>query len=65
MCKVIRLMLESSDPFHRALNLVNPITDVPLQRSIAVRVPGRGGGSGLEARLEVTVRRVVTILMVT
>jgi hypothetical protein len=30
--------LESSDPFHRALSLVNPITDVPLQRSVRVRV---------------------------
>jgi hypothetical protein len=31
------------------LSLVNLITDVPLQRSIPVRVPGRGGGFGLEA----------------
>jgi hypothetical protein len=23
-------MLESSDPFHHALSLVNPITDVPI-----------------------------------
>jgi hypothetical protein len=30
MCKVIHPMLESPDPFHRALSLVNPITDVPL-----------------------------------
>jgi hypothetical protein len=30
MCKVIHLSLESSDPFHYALSLVNPITDVPL-----------------------------------
>jgi hypothetical protein len=30
MCKVIHPMHESSDPFHRALSLVNPITDVPL-----------------------------------
>jgi hypothetical protein len=30
MCKVIHSMHESSDPFHRALSLVNPITDVPL-----------------------------------
>jgi hypothetical protein len=59
-------MLESSDPFHHALSLVNPTTDVPLQRSVAVRVPGRDGGSGLEARLGVTVRGVVTTtLMVT
>jgi hypothetical protein len=27
MCKFIHLTLESSDPFHRALSLVNPITD--------------------------------------
>jgi hypothetical protein len=53
-------MLELSDPFHQALSLVNPITDVPPQRSIAVRVPSRGEGSGLEARLRVTVRGVVT-----
>jgi hypothetical protein len=43
-------MLESSDPFHHALSLVNPITNVPLQRSVPVRVPGRGEGSGSEAR---------------
>jgi hypothetical protein len=60
MCKVIHLMLESSDPFHCALSLVNTITNVPLQRGIQVRVPGRGGGSGLEARLGVTMRGVVT-----
>jgi hypothetical protein len=65
MCKVIHPSLESSNPFHRVLSLVNPITDVPLQRSIPVRVPGRGGGSGLEARLRVTVRGVVATLMVT
>jgi hypothetical protein len=59
-------MLELSDPFHRARSLVNPITDVPLQRSIAVRVPSRGGGFGSEAKLGVTVRGVVaTTLMVT
>jgi hypothetical protein len=46
VCKVIHTSLESSDPFHRALSLVNPITDVPLQRSIPVRVPSRGGVSG-------------------
>jgi hypothetical protein len=63
MCKVIHPSLESSDPFHRALGLVNPITDVPLQRSILVRVPGRGGCSGSEARLRVTVRRIVTITL--
>jgi hypothetical protein len=66
VCKVIHLMLESSDPFHRVLNLVNPITDVPLQRGIPVRVPGRGGCTGSEARLGVTMRGVVTTtLMVT
>jgi hypothetical protein len=66
MCKVIHPSLESFDPFHHALSLVNPITDVPLQRSITVRVPGRGGGSGTEARLGITVRGVVTTtLMVT
>jgi hypothetical protein len=66
MCKVIHSMLESFDPFHRALSLVDPITDIPLQRSVPVRVPSRGGGSGSEARLEVTMRGVVTTtLMVT
>jgi hypothetical protein len=66
MCKVIHLMLKLSDPFHRVLSLVNRISDVALQRSVAVRVPGRGGGSGLDARLGVTVRGVVTTtLMVT
>jgi hypothetical protein len=50
----------------RTISLVNPITDVPLQRGVPVRVPGRGGGSGLEARLGVTVRGVVTTtIMVT
>jgi hypothetical protein len=59
-------MLESFDSFHRLLSLVNPITDVPLRRSIPVRIPSRGGGSGSEVRLEVTVRRVVTTtLMIT
>jgi hypothetical protein len=59
-------MLKSSDPFHCALSLVNPITDVPLQRGVPVRVPGRGGGSSSEARLRVTGRGVVTTtLMVT
>jgi hypothetical protein len=58
--------LESSDPFHRALSLVNPRTDVPLQRTVPVKVPSRGGGSDSEARLRVTVRGVVTTtLMVT
>jgi hypothetical protein len=66
MCKVMHSSLESTDPFHRALSLVNPITDIPLQRSVPVRVPGRGGGSSSEARLEVTVRGIVTTtLMVT
>jgi hypothetical protein len=59
-------MLESFDPFHHVLNLVSPITDIPLQRSIPIRVPSRGRGSGSEARLRVTVRGVVTTtLMVT
>jgi hypothetical protein len=60
VCKVIHLMLESSDSFHRAISLVNPITDVPLQRGVPVGVLGRGGGSGSEARLGVTMRGVVT-----
>jgi hypothetical protein len=64
--KAIHLSLKLSDPFHRALILVNSVTDVPLQRSVPVRVPGRGGGSSSEARLGVTVRGVVTTtLMVT
>jgi hypothetical protein len=59
-------MLESSDPFHHTLSLVNSITDVSLQRSIPVRIPARGEGSGSEARLRLTVRGVVTTtLMVT
>jgi hypothetical protein len=59
-------MLESSDPFHRVLRLVNPITDISLQRDVPVRVPGRGGGSDSKARLWVTARGVVTTtLMVT
>jgi hypothetical protein len=66
VCKVIYLLLESSNPFHYALNLVNPITDVPLQRSVPVRVRGSAGGSDSEARLGVIVRGVVTTtLMVT
>jgi hypothetical protein len=40
MCEVIHLVLESSNPFHRMLSLVNPITDVPQQRRIPTRVPG-------------------------
>jgi hypothetical protein len=58
--EVVHLMLESSDPFHRALLLVNPITDIPRQRGVPVRVPSRGGGSGLKVRLGVTMRGVVT-----
>jgi hypothetical protein len=66
VCKVIHPSLESSNPFHRTLSLVNPIIDIPLQRSVLVRVPNREGGSGSEARLEVTVRGVITTtLMVT
>jgi hypothetical protein len=66
VCKVIYPSLESSNPFHRTLSLVNPITDVPLQSSIPVRVLGRGRGFGSKARLGVTVRGVVAItLMVT
>jgi hypothetical protein len=66
MGKVIHLSIESFDPSHRMLSLVNPITDIPLQRSVPVRVPSRGGGSGSEARLGVTVRGIVTTtLMVT
>jgi hypothetical protein len=62
----IYLSFKSSDPFHRALSLVSPITSVPHQRSIPVRVPNRGGDSGSEARHGVTVRGVVTTtLMVT
>jgi hypothetical protein len=55
VCKVIYPSLESSDPFHYALSLVNPITDVPLQRSVLVRVAGRGGGFNSKAMLGVTV----------
>jgi hypothetical protein len=66
MCKVIHSLLKLSDPFHHALSLVNPITDIPLQRSIPIRVPDRGGGFGLEARLGVPLRWVITTtLMVT
>jgi hypothetical protein len=66
VCKVIHPSLESSDPFHRVLSLVNAVTDVPLQRSIPVKVPGKGRGSRSEARLGVTVRGVViTTLMMT
>jgi hypothetical protein len=66
VCKVIYPSFESFDPFHRTLSLVSPITDIPLQRSVPVRVPGRGEGFGSEARLRVTVRGVITTsLMVT
>jgi hypothetical protein len=41
VCKVIHPLLESSDPFHRVLSLVNPTTDVLLQRKVLVRVSGR------------------------
>jgi hypothetical protein len=63
-CKIIHPSLESSDPLHHALGLVNPITDVPLQRSVPVRVPSKRGGSGSKTRLGVTVRGVVTITLV-
>jgi hypothetical protein len=66
VCKFIHPSLESSNPFHHMLSLVNSITDVLLQRSITVRVPGRGRGSNSEARLGVTVRvTVTTTLMAT
>jgi hypothetical protein len=58
--KSIHLSLESSDLFHRALSLINPITNILLQRSVPVRVPDRGGSSSSEARLGVTMRGVVT-----
>jgi hypothetical protein len=64
-CKVINPLLKSSDPFHSALSLVSPITDVPLQRSVPVRVPDRGGGFDSEARLGITMRGVVTAFIVT
>jgi hypothetical protein len=64
--KIIHPSLKSSNPFHYMLSLVNPITDIPLQRSIPVKVLDRGGGFSSEARLGVTIRRVVsTTLMVT
>jgi hypothetical protein len=66
VCKVIHLSLKSSDSLCRALSLVNPITDVPLQESVPVRVHSRGGGSSSEPRIEETVRGIVTTtLMVT
>jgi hypothetical protein len=60
MCKVIHSSLESSDPIYHALSLVNPVTDVSLQRNIPVWIPGRGEGFDSEARLGVTLRGVVT-----
>jgi hypothetical protein len=60
ICKVIHSSLESFNPFYHALCLLNPITDLPLQRSIPVREPGRGRGSGLEARPGVPLRGVIT-----
>jgi hypothetical protein len=66
MCKVIHSSLESSDAFHRAPSLVNPISDVLLPRSVLVMVPSRGKGSGSGARFGVIMRGVVTTnLMVT
>jgi hypothetical protein len=66
VCKVIDPSLESSNPFHYTLSLVNPITNVPLQSSVPVRVRGRGRGFGSEVRLGVTVRGIgTTTLMVT
>jgi hypothetical protein len=66
VCKAIHLSLESSDPFHHVLSLVNPITDKLLQRSVPVKVPGRGRGSSTDARLRVTMRGIVTTtIMVT
>jgi hypothetical protein len=65
MCKIIHPSLKSSDPFHHTLSVVDPILNILLQRIVPVRVPGRGGGSDLEARLGVIVRGVVTTLMVT
>jgi hypothetical protein len=67
ICTCAKSSMHSSSrpiPSHRVLSLVNPLTDVPLQRSIPVRVPGRGGGSGLEARLGVTMGGVVTTTLV-
>jgi hypothetical protein len=47
-----------------ALSLVNPITVVPLQGSIPVRVPSRGRGYSSEAGLGVTVRGIVTSALI-
>jgi hypothetical protein len=65
VCKVIHPSLKLSDPFHRVLSLVNPITNIPLQRSVPVKVPSRCRGSSSEARLGVTMRGVVTTIVVT
>jgi hypothetical protein len=66
MCKVIHPSLQSSDPLYLVLSLVNPISDIPLERSIPVRVLGRDGVSSSEARLRATMRGIVTTtLMVT
>jgi hypothetical protein len=66
VCKVIHSSLESSDPFHHTLSHINPIIDVPLQKSVLVRVLDKRRGSDSEARLGVTVRGVITsTLMVT
>jgi hypothetical protein len=43
---------------HHVLSLVSLITDVPLQKSVQVRVSSIGGSSGLEDRLGVTMRGV-------
>jgi hypothetical protein len=60
ICKVVHPSFELSDPLHCAFSLVSPITDIPLQWSIPVSVPGRGRGSDLEATLRVTVRGIAT-----
>jgi hypothetical protein len=39
MCKVIHLSLESSNPFHRMLGLVNPITDIRFKGAYQSRYP--------------------------
>jgi hypothetical protein len=46
------------------LSLVSPITDVPLQSRVPVRVPSGGRGSGLEASPGVTMRGVLTTALV-
>jgi hypothetical protein len=64
VCKVINSLLELSDPFYRALSMVNPITDIPLQKSLPVRVAGRGGDSCSEASLRVTMRGLITTTLI-